>query len=140
MVFLKNSFSRIYSNFSRISPGKRIFKQNHFSLFIRGQMASIHEIKNGKKFCDTAPLRMYTPLFIWSKTLHGSPYRQAKRYIGTYFDFAILKNWIIGHGFSVAVNNLDLIFAYSLTMLTRCPHNRGLRGLDVSIVTHTVSE
>ena len=36
MGFLKNSFSRRYSNFSQISPRKRICKKIHFSLFIRG--------------------------------------------------------------------------------------------------------
>ena len=44
----------------RICLRKRIFKKDHFSLFItsRAQMASIHEIKkNGKKSRDTAPLR-----------------------------------------------------------------------------------
>ena len=44
------------SNFSRISPGKRTFKQNHFSLFFRGPDGFDSWNKKDNKSCDTAPL------------------------------------------------------------------------------------
>ena len=48
------------SNFSRISPQKRTFKQNHFSLFIRGPDGfDSWNKKKCQKSRDTAPLKCY---------------------------------------------------------------------------------
>ena len=51
--------SRIFELRILIPPLKRIFKINHFSLFIRVPDGfDLLNKKNGKKSCDTAPLRL----------------------------------------------------------------------------------